>query len=119
TYESGIELLKVARDLEPGCLLLDIAMPGMDGLETQKALADLGVTLPVIIMTGHGDIQIAVQAMKAGAVEFIEKPFEKATLTRALEEGFSRLERAALSARNAEEAAVRLKVLTGREREVL
>ena len=62
-------------------------MPGMDGLEVQEALRAKGVTLPVIIMTGHGDVSLAVRAMKAGAIDFIEKPFEKAVLLSAIEHG--------------------------------
>jgi two-component system, LuxR family, response regulator FixJ len=119
TYESGVELLKAAPNLEPGCILLDIRMPGVDGLEVQAALRDKGVTLPVIIMTGHGDVSLAVQAMKAGAVDFIEKPFEKALLLSAIEHGIDRLRRTAANRDQADEASVRLQALTPREREVL
>jgi two-component system response regulator FixJ len=119
TYQSGAELLKKVRALDLGCILLDIRMPGMDGLEVQRALRDAGVLLPVIIMTGHGDISIAVQAMKAGAVDFIEKPFEKTTLLTALEVGRSRLEKGVADHQLAESAEVRLKVLTARELDVL
>jgi two-component system response regulator FixJ len=119
TYESGVELLKSGPDLEPGCILLDIRMPGMDGLEVQAALRDKGIALPVIIMNGHGDVTLAVQAMKAGAVDFIEKPFEKAVLLSAIEHGIERLKRSAADVDRADEAAVRLQVLTPREREVL
>lgn len=118
-YESGVELLKSAGNMEPGCILLDIRMPGMDGLEVQSALRDKGSTLPVIIMTGHGDVTLAVQAMKAGAVDFIEKPFEKAVLLSAIEHAVERLKRSAADVERADEAAVKLQVLTGREREVL
>jgi two-component system response regulator FixJ len=119
TYDSGVELLKSVPDLETGCILLDIRMPGMDGLEVQAALRDKGIALPVIIMTGHGDVTLAVQAMKAGAVDFIEKPFEKAVLLSAIEHGIERLKRSAADVDRADEAAVRLQVLTPREREVL
>lgn len=119
TYESGVELLKGAPHLEPGCILLDIRMPGMDGLEVQAALSDKGVTLPVIIMTGHGDVSLAVQAMKAGSVDFIEKPFEKAVLLSAIEHGIERMRKSAANHDRADEAAVRLQALTPREREVL
>lgn len=119
TYESGVDLMKSAPDLEPGCILLDIRMPGMDGLEVQKALKDKGVTLPVIIMTGHGDVSLAVHAMKAGAVDFIEKPFEKAVVLSAIGYGIERLKRADADRGRADDAAVRLQVLTPREREVL
>ena len=118
-YESGVELMKAAPHLEPGCILLDIRMPGMDGLEVQKALRDTGVVLPVIIMTGHGDVSLAVQAMKAGAIDFIEKPFEKAVVLSAIEHGVERLSRTADSRDRADDAAVRLQALTPRERDVL
>jgi two-component system response regulator FixJ len=119
TYQSGVDLLKSAGNLEPGCILLDIRMPGMDGLEVQAGLRDKGITLPVIIMTGHGDVTLAVQAMKAGALDFIEKPFEKAVLLSALEHGIDRLKRSAANVERADEAAVRLQALTPRERDVL
>jgi two-component system response regulator FixJ len=111
--------LKTAPELEPGCILLDIRMPGMDGLEAQEALRSRGVTLPVIIMTGHGDVSLAVQAMKAGAVDFIEKPFEKAVLLSAIDQALDRLKRSAASREQTDEALVRLQALTPREREVL
>lgn len=119
TYESGAELIKSVPELEPGCVLLDIRMPGMDGLEVQAALKEKGVALPVIIMTGHGDVRLAVQAMKAGAIDFIEKPFEKQVLLSALEQGGQRLKRSAGNRESADEATVRLNALTSREREVL
>lgn len=119
TYASGVELLKAVADLEAGCILLDIRMPGMDGLEVQGALKDKGVALPVIIMTGHGDVSLAVRAMKAGAVDFIEKPFDKAVLLSAIEQGIQRLKRTSASRERTDDAAVRLRALTAREREVL
>ena len=118
-HESGVELLKQLRQLEPGCILLDIRMPEMDGLQVQEELRKAGCLFPVIIMTGHGDIAVAVQAMKAGAIDFIEKPFEKQTLVSALEVGRQRLDRAATSDARAEEANARLNILTPRERDVL
>jgi two-component system response regulator FixJ len=117
--ESGVDLIKAATTLEPGCILLDIRMPGMDGIEVQAALREKGVTLPVIIMTGHGDVSLAVQAMKAGAVDFIEKPFEKAVLLSAIEHAMDRLKRSAANHDRADEAIVKLQALTPREREVL
>jgi two-component system response regulator FixJ len=119
TYESGVDFLKSATNLDPGCILLDIRMPGMDGLEVLGALRAKGVSLPVIIMTGHGDVSLAVQAMKAGALDFIEKPFEKAVLLSAIEHGIERLKRSAAEVDRADEAAVKLQALTPRERDVL
>ena len=118
-WASGVDLLKEARELDPGVLLLDVRMPGMDGLEVQKALRDRGVALPVIVMTGHGDVTVAVQAMKQGALDFIEKPFEKAALIAALEEGFARIEQADRNRSRGEEARIRLEALTPREKDVL
>jgi len=119
SYDSGVELLKSVPNLKPGCILLDVRMPGMNGIEVQSALKDKGVTLPVIIMTGHGDVGLAVQAMKAGAVDFIEKPFEKSVLLSAVEHGVERLRKSAANRDRADETAVRLQALTPREREVL
>lgn len=119
TYSSGLELLDRVRGLEEGCILLDIRMPRMDGLEVQRMLRDQGCLLPVIIMTGHGDVAAAVQAMKSGAVDFLEKPFEKQSLVAALDIARERLDRSHARSSRAEEAAARLKVLTSREMDVL
>ena len=118
SYASGVELLK-ERELAPGCILLDVRMPEMDGLQVQRALQERGIVLPVVVMTGHGDVNVAVQAMKAGAVDFIEKPFEKAVLLSALDQGFSRLDHAGRQNKRADEARIRLQTLTPREHDVL
>lgn len=118
-FESGDAFLKAAGGLAPGCVLLDIRMPGTDGMEVQTQLNAQGIAMPVVIMTGHGDINLAVRAMKGGAVDFIEKPFEKAVLMSALEQAWQRLEQSDRRRLRAEEAAIRLKVLTPRERDVL
>ena len=118
TFVSGVEFLK-ERALMPGCVLLDVRMPEMDGIGVQKALHARGLMLPVIVMTGHGDIDVAVQAMKHGAVDFIEKPFEKAVLLAAIDEGFARLENAGRSRSRKVEARVMLEALTPREKDVL
>ena len=101
-----------------GCVLTDVRMPDIDGLALLRRLREQGISLPVIVMTGQGDIAIAVQAMKAGAVDFLEKPFTDDALLeaigRALEQGERLREIAATSA----EAASRLATLTPREREV-
>jgi two-component system response regulator FixJ len=118
-YPSGVQFLKEGRDLAPGCILLDVRMPEMDGLEVHATLKQRGIGFPVIIMTGHGDVGVAVQAMKAGVVDFIEKPFEKAVLLSAIEEGFARIDQSGRSRARADEAQVRLQALTPRERDVL
>lgn len=118
-FEGGTVFLKDAAGLEPGCVLLDVRMPDIDGLEVQRELRARGIMLPVVIMTGHGDIDMAVAAMKAGASDFIEKPFEKAALLGCVEAA----RRVAVADRGAgaraEDARARLNVLTDREREVL
>ena len=119
SYASGVAFLKEAKEAAPGCILLDVRMPEVDGLEVQQSLRERGIGYPVVVMTGHGDVGLAVQAMKAGAVDFIEKPFEKAVLLSALEEAFARLERAGRGRARGEEAKVRLQALTPRERDVL
>jgi two-component system response regulator FixJ len=91
----------------------------MDGLEVQQALQEKGVGLPVIIMTGHGDVGLAVKAMKAGAVDFIEKPFEKDALFSSLSEGFHRLSQKGVTGERRKDAEVKLQALTARERDVL
>jgi two-component system response regulator FixJ len=118
-HDSAEAFLRLAPELKAGCVLTDVRMPGMDGLALQRRLGELGVRLPVIVMTGHGEVPIAVQALKAGAVDFIEKPFDDETLLAAV--------RAALDAdrrareRQGEHAALaaRLAGLTPRERQVL
>lgn len=118
-FEGGLPFLKEAAGLEPGCVLLDVRMPDIDGLAVQRELRDRGIMLPVVIMTGHGDIDMAVTAMKAGASDFIEKPFEKAALLGCVEAA----RRVAVADRGAsaraEDARARLNILTEREREVL
>ncbi|MBP7135500.1 MAG: response regulator transcription factor [Sphingomonadaceae bacterium] len=118
-FASGVEFLKEVEALAPGCILLDVRMPGLDGLEVQRALGERGITFPVIVLTGHGDVNVAVAAMKAGALDFIEKPFEKAVLLAALEEGFAQIERSDRGKARAAEAVLRLNVLTAREHDVL
>jgi two-component system response regulator FixJ len=119
TYASGVTFLKEIRSLEAGCILLDVRMPEMDGLEVQRTLVERGVTMPVVVLTGHGDVSIAVRAMKAGAVDFIEKPFEKAVLLRAITAAFERLDDLDGRAARSADAAVMVAGLTGREQDVL
>jgi two-component system, LuxR family, response regulator FixJ len=118
-HVSGVAFLKAAKNAERGAVLLDIRMPEIDGLQVQQAMIERGIDMPVVILTGHGDIGTAVQAMRAGAVNFIEKPYEKADLLDALDEAFARLERGREREMHATEAQVRLASLTGRERDVL
>lgn len=75
TWASGIDLLRAIPGIEPGCIVVDVRMPDIDGLTLLRKLRDGKVRLPIIVITGHGDIPMAVEAMKAGAVDFVEKPF--------------------------------------------
>lgn len=117
--ESGIAFLKLAKNAERGCVLLDIRMPEMNGLEVQQHMVKEGIDMPVVILTGHGDVEVAVQAMRAGAINFLEKPYEKEALLAAMEEAFQRIENSELKEMAFSEATVRLACLTGRERDVL
>lgn len=119
TWANGAEFLKEIRHIPEGCILLDVRMPEMDGLEVQQALLERGVTMPVIVLTGHADVSIAVRAMKAGAVDFLEKPFEKAVLIGSIETAFARIAAADTVVARSAEAEVVLAILTPREREVL
>lgn len=118
-WESGVAFLKEVRHAELGCILLDIRMPEMGGLEVQAALNERGVAMPIIVLTGHGDVEIAVKAMKAGAIDFLEKPFDADLLLAAIQRGFDRIDSAADVLVRAAEADVVLGALTAREREVL
>ena len=86
TYDGATEFLREAGQLPPGCVITDVRMPGMNGLELVLRLRALALPLPAIVITGHADIQLAVEAMKAGAIDFIEKPFREDVLLRAVEE---------------------------------
>jgi len=119
SWPDGVSFLREAKHVEPGCVLLDVRMPEMDGLEVQRAMIERGIVMPVIILTGHADIAMAVMAMKAGAVDFLEKPFEKAALLEAIEAAFQRLEGSGAEKERAKEAGVRLACLTPREQDVL
>lgn len=118
TWPSGAAFLRDLRSAEPGCILLDIRMPEMDGLQVQQQLTARGVTMPVIVLTGHGDVTIAVKAMRNGAVDFLEKPFEAEQLLCAIETAFGRA-CDGNSASRTEAARSQLASLSMREREVL
>lgn len=118
-HASGTEFLKEVRHAPPGCVLLDYRMPDMDGLAVQAELVRIGIATPVILLTGHGDIATAVAAMKLGAVDFLEKPFERQLLLAALNRGFARLDRSEEAAVATQDAAVLIAGLTPRERDVL
>lgn len=119
TYASADEFLASYRPGQPGCLVLDIRMPGMGGLDLQEQLARQGIQLPIIFLTGHGDVPAAVRALKAGAMDFLEKPFNSQVLLDLVQQAIRR--DADARTRSAEESQItrRLRTLTAREREVL
>lgn len=119
THVDGVSFLEKLDGLETGCVLLDVQMPKMNGIAVQKALNEEGCEMPVVVLTGHGDVSVAVQAMKAGAVNFVEKPYEKQVLLKAIEEGFEHLESVHQGALQKAEAEKRLSHLSPRERDIL
>lgn len=102
-----------------GCLLLDVRMPGMDGLALQATLTERGLRFPIVIVTAHGDVALAVSAMKAGACDFIEKPYTAASILGAAESALKRRDEPQARADEAKDAAARLGALSPRETEVL
>jgi two-component system response regulator FixJ len=119
TFASAQEFLDAYSEDRPGCLVLDIRMPGMSGLELQQKLNERHSILPIIFITGHGDVPMAVEAMQAGAVDFIQKPFRDQDLIDRINQALEKdaANRAALGERN--DIRRRLETLTPREREVL
>mgnify|MGYP001399092720 CR=1 FL=1 len=118
-HDSAVAFLQVLPEIQEGCIVTDIRMPDMDGLTLQRQLGELRPGWPVIVMTGHGDVPLAVEAMKAGAVDFIEKPFDDEVLLSAVRSALARHSKD--SEREARTAAVRERIakLSEREREVL
>lgn len=119
SFASAPEFLKAASALRPGCLIVDIRMPEMDGLELQQRLTDRSLNFPLIVITGHGDVPLAVRAMKAGAVDFIEKPFALEAILSSLEAAFSRLDTSGERDSVKAPAAAKLALLSSRELQVL
>lgn len=119
TYDSAASFLDAVPTVGAGCVVTDIRMPGMSGMELVDRLKEMGFALPVIVMTGHGDIPLAVEAMKAGVADFIEKPFDDEVMLGALRSAFAR--GVGQGRASAENAAVRerLETLSARERQVL
>lgn len=118
-WPSGSKFIEAAAKVEPGAVILDLRMPGLDGLEVLQELAARGMALPVVMLTGHGDISLAVRAMRSGAIDFLEKPVDQTRLVEALDRAFGVLESKANSPLTPEAAQRLVAVLTPREREVL
>lgn len=118
-WPDGVSFLKGADPARPACVLLDVRMPGMDGLQVQKEMTGKGFNFPVVVLTGHGDISTAVRAMQGGAVDFLEKPFNRERLLEALDAAFHRLADTEGQREREQWAKTQIALLTQREEEVL
>src|ERR1035438_9679591 len=119
TFTSAREFLKSARFEGPACLVLDVRMPGLSGMDLQRELTQSGIHIPIIFITGHGDIPMSVRAMKAGAVEFLTKPFRSRSLLDAVRAAIERDRSAHKERSETGELRQRYEQLTPREREVM
>jgi FixJ family two-component response regulator len=119
TFETAQEFLRSKRPDVPGCVVLDVRLPGLSGLDLQRELAAHGIKLPVIFITGHGDIPMSVRAMKAGALEFLTKPFRDQDLLDAIQQALERDRTARQHQMETTQLRERFDSLTSREREVM
>ncbi|WP_286222259.1 MULTISPECIES: response regulator FixJ [Marinobacter] len=119
TFESATSFLKEYSDKMAGCIVLDIRMPGMDGMELQKKLNDKHSILPIIFVTGHGDVPMAVDAMKEGAVDFIQKPYREEALLEKIEAALAQDLEQRKTLDEKQEIIRRVKSLTPREHEIM
>jgi two-component system, LuxR family, response regulator FixJ len=118
-HASAEEFLDIATPpTQPTCLVLDIRMPAMSGLELQQVLRERGIVMPILFMTGHADVSVAVQAMKSGAVDFIEKPYKDQAILDTVAAAMRRCDAAMQAAHRREEAGHALSALSPREQEV-
>ena len=118
TFASAQEFLQSPRPDVPACLILDVRMPGLSGLDLQRELAEANIQIPIIFITGHGDIPMSVRAMKAGAVEFLTKPFRDQDLLDAIQQALERDRRARSQQADSADLRHRYESLTPRETEV-
>jgi FixJ family two-component response regulator len=118
-FSSAQEFMQAERPDAPGCLVLDVRLPGMSGLAFQQELAKAGIALPVIFITGHGDVPMTVRAMKAGAAEFLTKPFDDQVLLDAIDAAIERDRARRRDTAGLAEVQGRYRTLTEREREVM
>jgi len=119
TFASAPEFLARPTAETPSCLVLDLQLPGLSGLDLQKQMAESGVEIPIVFLTGHGDIPASVKAMKAGAVEFLTKPFDEQELLRAIQEAIERDRRTRQQRAEIRELRDRYESLTAREQEIM
>jgi len=118
-FSSGQDFLDALEPGWKGCLILDVRMPGLSGPQVQEKLADREHNLPVIIVTGHGDLPVAVKAMKAGAIDFIEKPYDEDVMLESIKNALALSEEKDIEQGAAEDLSSRVDQLTPREREVM
>jgi FixJ family two-component response regulator len=118
-FASAQEFVQSQHPDSPSCLVLDVRMPGLSGLDLQKQASEAGLEIPIIFITGHGDIPMSVRAMKAGAVEFLTKPFRDQDLLDAIQQALEKSRRAREQLAATEELRRRFALLTPREREVM
>ena len=119
TYESAAAFLEALPQVQRGCVVTDVRMPDMTGIELVKRLKADGFRLPIVMITGHADVPLAVEAMKAGVADFIEKPFDDEVLLAAIHSALSEDEKDRRGAAETTEIAMRMASLSGREHEVL
>src|ERR1700688_4151116 len=119
SFGTAEEFLRCKLPDGPSCLVLDVSLPGVNGLDLQRELADAGIQIPIIFITGHGDIPMTVKAMKSGAVEFLTKPFQDQDLLDAIHQALDRDRLARRQQSNLAELRKRYETLTAREREVM
>jgi len=119
TYDSAMAFLSALPNVESGCIITDVRMPEISGVDLLRRLKELNVGMPVIVITGHGDVQLAVEAMKIGAMDFIEKPFDDELLLAAVKSALGRWEKGAREESERTKLLDRLATLSPRERDVL
>jgi two-component system response regulator FixJ len=118
-FDNSPKFIESLDEARPACIMLDIGMPELDGFQTQDLLNERGIAFPVLILTGQGDVARAVRAMKSGAVEFLEKPYEEGKLLEALDRAFETLDQRVSQGGKQQEARRKIAALSKREREVM
>jgi two-component system response regulator FixJ len=119
TYDSAASFLEAAPTIAAGCIITDVRMPGLSGIDLLRRLQEMQIGLPVIVITGHGDVPLAVEAMKCGAVDFLEKPFDDDVMLASVRSALNRSEESAAIESERADIRARIAALTQRERDVL
>jgi two-component system, LuxR family, response regulator FixJ len=119
TYDSAASFLDAAPTIAAGCIITDVRMPGLSGIDLLRRLQEMRIGLPVIVITGHGDVPLAVEAMKCGAIDFLEKPFDDDVMLASVRSALNRSEESAAIESERADIRARIAALTQRERDVL